>query len=101
MKKTKHGIDIVRKHTDSRHQPPCAWYEKIISESEFEKVLILTTPDWANPCLEKGWLANYSKVARNKLGEKVPIRVENRSLVEDVCSMLRARHVAASQSSFS
>lgn len=73
-------------------EPPCSLYEKIIVEGGFRSVLVVTTTDRRNPCV--AWfeaLANRFPVS---------IKVQTRSLLEDSCALLQARHLVLSYSTF-
>ena len=73
-------------------QPPCALYEKVFLEERFRSILVVTTSDWANPCVS--WLMSFG--ARRK----VWVTVQNGTLFEDVCALLSAESLVASHSSF-
>ena len=73
-------------------QPPCAMYERIIADFKFTRILVVTSPDRLNPCL--GWLQEFAN--RTSL----PMSVQTSSLLEDVCTLLRASNLVLSHSSF-
>ena len=92
------GEDIFTKNRkDYRNfggwqQPPCALYEKVFLEERFRWILVVTTRDWANPCVS--WLVGFG--ARRK----VRVTVQNGTLFEDACALLSAESLVAAHSSF-
>lgn len=79
-------------------QPPCALYEKVISEGSFNRVLFISTKELASPCFV--WLKDYRNRTRNRFGQDVKVEIQTGSLLEDICAVLKARHFVLSGSSF-
>jgi len=81
-------------------QPPCALYETVIKQNRYNRVLMISSVDKANPCLGE-WLDDYRLRAINVAGEPMRIDVQTGNITHDVCAMLKARHVVLSDSSMS
>jgi len=100
------GDDLLGRHVDSHdyehdlfqrgnsdrlwRQPVCYFYEKIIGEKDYKQVLIITSQDLSNPCLQ--YLNDRRDIIRNKHGQLLRWELQTGSLVEDVCAMLRVFH---------
>lgn len=75
-------------------QPPCKFYDKVIETGldgkPFSKVLVVTENERTNPCL-------------SLLLERHPdiVEVQSGTVLEDACSLLRARNLVTSFSTFS
>merc|ERR1712232_482453 len=96
------GLDIVPEDmasdgTPAFHwawqQPPCSMYEKIIQEGNFQRVLVVTSPDRRNPCVR--WLQSFGAQ------RSIDVRTQSSDFwLWDMCYLLNARHLALSYSSF-
>jgi len=69
-------------------QPPCSYYKLVMLEGgplrkPFEKGVILTEPDMRNPCIQAMLDTFPGK-----------IEVYSRSVTEDACAMISAKHLA-------
>jgi len=69
-------------------QPPCSYYKLVMLEGRplrkpFEKGVIITEPDMRNPCIQ----AMLDTFPGN-------IEVHSRSVTEDACTMISAKHLA-------
>lgn len=70
-------------------QPPFSFYLEIVNKFQFKKIVIVTQPDRKNPCIEE-------------LHRLLPnVRIQTGSLIEDVSTILSARHLVTGLSSFS
>ena len=70
-------------------QPPLAFYEEIIERGQYSEIILASTADLLNPCIQA-------------LLEKYPqARVQSRSLSEDAALLLSAPNLAIAMSSFS
>jgi len=78
-------------------QPPCSFYKKLINDRNFARVLIITSQDLANPCVE--WLNMHRTNLTNSKGELVKMELQTGSLEQDACAILKARQIAPSHSS--
>mmetsp|Transcript_47625 Transcript_47625/g.101956 ORF Transcript_47625/g.101956 Transcript_47625/m.101956 type:complete len:685 (-) Transcript_47625:65-2119(-) len=78
-------------------QPPCAFYEMLISESDWENVLLITTQDLTNPCVR--YLDAKRSTLRNRNGQLLKWELQTGNIVSDVCAILRAKHLVVSSSS--
>eukprot|EP00405_Crypthecodinium_cohnii_P029765 CAMPEP_0206502108 /NCGR_PEP_ID=MMETSP0324_2-20121206/53785_1 /ASSEMBLY_ACC=CAM_ASM_000836 /TAXON_ID=2866 /ORGANISM="Crypthecodinium cohnii, Strain Seligo" /LENGTH=679 /DNA_ID=CAMNT_0053990207 /DNA_START=83 /DNA_END=2119 /DNA_ORIENTATION=+ len=78
-------------------QPPCPFYKKLINSGNFTRVLIVTSQDLANPCVE--WLNLYRQNLTNSKGELVKMELQTGSLEQDSCAILKAQQIAPSHSS--
>jgi len=73
---------------DRYPQPPCSYYKLVMLEGgplrkPFEKGVILTEPDMRNPCIQAMLDTFPGK-----------IEVHSRSVAEDACTMISAKHLA-------
>jgi hypothetical protein len=86
------GRDIFRSSPPPQNdymQPPLSFYQKIIETNGYNKCLIVTEPDRANPVIA-GLLASYSG-----------IRVkEHRGVLDDISTVLSAQHLVLAHSTF-
>jgi hypothetical protein len=86
------GRDIFRESPPPQNdymQPPLSFYKKIIEKNRYEKCLIVTEPDRANPVIA-GLLAWHSGV-----------RVKtHRGVLDDISTVLSARHLVLAHSTF-
>jgi hypothetical protein len=68
-------------------QPPCEFYVSVVEEGNngtaFDHVLIVTQPDFRNPCIA---------AVKRRFPSK--IRVQSRSVTEDACMIATAQNVA-------
>ena len=62
-------------------QPPLSFYKKIINESEYSDILIVTQPDKKNPCI--GGLLSWNS----------NIKIQCGTLREDVSAILKAKNL--------
>lgn len=74
-------------------QPPCSMYKKAILEGGFKRFLVVTSPDYKNPCV--GWLKEYAAL------ESLEFQVKSTDMpLEDACELLNARNLVLSYSTF-
>lgn len=69
---------------------PCAFHELAIAAGSYKKVRVVTEPDLAHPCLP---------LLRRRHGEK--LHVQSKSLQEDACALMSAKHLEYGDSTFS
>lgn len=62
---------------------PCAFFTKVARDFQFDHVHIITEPDLGHPCIEP---------LRQRYGTNAT--VSSGGLVEDVCALMHARHLA-------
>lgn len=74
--------------------PTCSMYRKIIAEGEYRRVVLVTSPERAHPCLK--WLQDAFKEV-----EEVEVTVQSASLLEDVCKLMSARNLVLAYSTLS
>jgi hypothetical protein len=63
---------------------PCSFFQKIVFDHGFSSVRVVTERDMSHPCL-------------NALSQTLPnvsIQVQSKSIEEDVCALMHARHLA-------
>jgi len=85
--------DSMRKGVNKNYpQPPLAVYKKIISGENFSNVLIVTEKDQVNPCI--GALKEFCDC------EGLKCHIQTGSLKQDVSTIITARYLVTSQSSF-
>lgn len=78
-----------QKYHSAYVQPPLGFYLKIINEQSYRDIVIVTEKDFENPCI-------------SHLKKMFPkIRIQASSLEEDVSTLLSARNLVVSLSSFS
>lgn len=70
----------------------CAFFERVLADRGFRSVRIITEPDMSHPCIN---------VLKQKL-LGVSLQIQSRSIEEDACAIMNARHLAVgSWSTFS
>jgi len=78
-------------------QPPCSWYVKVIEEgkngSAFDHVLVVTQPDFRNPCLNY-LLTAYNTSTNTSNASRPSFRIQSKTVTEDACMIATAQNVA-------
>ena len=85
--------DVMQSGEGKNHsnygQPPLAYYQHVIETHGYTQITIVTEPDQANPVLA---------ALQAQYGDKV--RIQSRSVAEDVGLILRARHFCGGTGTF-
>ena len=70
---------------------PCAFFDKVIEDHNFEHVRIVTEADQAHPCIE----------TMKEQHKNISVLIQTSSFQQDTCTLMNAKHLAfASPSSF-
>lgn len=70
----------------------CVFFERVLADRDFRSVRIITEPDMSHPCI--------SVLKQKLLG--VSLQVQSRSIEDDACAIINAKHLAVgSWSTFS
>jgi len=86
-------------HQRMVEQPFCWFYEKLIGDSDWERVLLVTSQDLRNPCIR--YLDTRRSQIRNRNGQLLQWELQTSNIISDTCALLKARHFITSMSSFS
>jgi len=77
-------------------QPPCSWYVKVIEEGKngtaFDHVLVVTQPDFRNPCLN--FLRTAYNTSQTSNTSRPSLRIQSKTVTEDACMIATAQNVA-------
>jgi len=74
--------DAHRIHTRQGMLAPCSFFQKVVLDHGFSSVRIVTERDLSHPCLRV-------------LGQRMPnVSIQSKSIEEDACALMHARHLA-------